>query len=119
VLLLSVVILDSSGLRVVGTNMGFWDAHSIKQQPQQPATPASMVASLRRTRKDVSEMNPAELSTRMANEATLRRRIRAAEGLAPVKPTHADYDRHLASEGQFSLVDQRQPADNTRVVRKP
>jgi hypothetical protein len=98
----------------------FWAQHSIKggQQPQQPATPASMTAALRRTRKDVSDMSVPELQVRMNNEATLRSRIRAVEGLPAVKPTSADYARHLAEQGQFALVDTRTPADNTRVVRR-
>src|SRR5882672_7151116 len=81
VLLLSIVILIFVGLRVVSDmSAKFWAPHSIKQSVQQPATPASMTRALRGTRKDVSNMTPVELATRMNNEAHLRARIRNAQG---------------------------------------
>jgi len=78
VLLLNVWVLGARGDEMSKT---FWAPHSIKQGqgPQQPATPASMTRALRGTRKDVSNMTPVELATRMNNEAHLRARIRNAQ----------------------------------------
>ena len=90
----------------------FWAPHSIKQSVQQPATPASMTRALRGTRKDVSNMTPVELATRMNNEAHLRARIRNAQGEPAIRPLSTELNPVAAP------IIPTQLADNTRVNRR-